>query len=82
LEHMASVKRFVSLQFLNHRQPVGLLGQGISSSQGRYLHSAATLIAITNPTLHKKEEYRICLNSPISFHRLVLKLSFIFICFY
>jgi hypothetical protein len=37
LEHRASVKRFVSLQFLNLRQSVGLLGRGISPSQGRYL---------------------------------------------
>jgi hypothetical protein len=37
LEHSASVKRFVSLQFLNLRQPVGLLGRGISWTQGRYL---------------------------------------------
>jgi hypothetical protein len=35
LEHRASVKRFVSLQFLNLRQLVGLLGRGISQSQGR-----------------------------------------------
>jgi hypothetical protein len=38
LEHRASVKRFVSLRFLNLRQLVGLLGRGISLSQGRYLH--------------------------------------------
>jgi hypothetical protein len=38
-EHRASVKRFVSLQFLNLRQSVGLLGRGISPSQGRYLHT-------------------------------------------
>jgi hypothetical protein len=37
LEHRASVKRSVSLQFLNHRQSVELLGRGISPSQGRYL---------------------------------------------
>jgi hypothetical protein len=37
LEHRASVKRFVSLQFLNLRQTVGLLGRGISPSQDRYL---------------------------------------------
>jgi hypothetical protein len=33
-EHRASVKRFVSLQFLNLRQLVGLLGRGISPMQG------------------------------------------------
>jgi hypothetical protein len=39
LEHMASVKCFVSLQFLNLRQSVGLLGWGISLTQGRNLHT-------------------------------------------
>jgi hypothetical protein len=29
----------ISLQFLNLRQSVGLLGRGISPSQGRYLHT-------------------------------------------
>jgi hypothetical protein len=38
LEHWASVKRFVSLQFVNLRQSVGLLGLGISPTQGRYQH--------------------------------------------
>jgi hypothetical protein len=37
LEHRASVKRFVSLQFLNLRHSLGLLGRVISPSQGRYL---------------------------------------------
>jgi hypothetical protein len=37
LEHRASVKRFVSLQFLNLRHLVGLLGRVISPSQGHYL---------------------------------------------
>jgi hypothetical protein len=36
-EHRASVKRFVSLQFLNLRHSVGFLGRVISSSQDRYL---------------------------------------------
>jgi hypothetical protein len=31
------VKRFLSLQFLNFRQSVGLLGLVISPTQGRYL---------------------------------------------
>jgi hypothetical protein len=35
LEHRASVKRFVSLQFLNLRHSIGLLGRVISTSQGR-----------------------------------------------
>jgi hypothetical protein len=35
LEHRASVKQFASLQFLNLRESVGLLGRGISPSQGR-----------------------------------------------
>jgi hypothetical protein len=38
LKHRASVKRFVSLHFLNLRTPVGLLGRRISPSQGRCLH--------------------------------------------
>jgi hypothetical protein len=38
LEHRASVKRFVSLQFLNLRQSTGLLGRVINPLQGRYLH--------------------------------------------
>jgi hypothetical protein len=37
LQHRASVKRLVSLQFLNLRHSVGLLGRVISPSQGRYL---------------------------------------------
>jgi hypothetical protein len=37
LEHRASVKRFVSLPFLNLRHSVGLPGRVISPSQGRYL---------------------------------------------
>jgi hypothetical protein len=38
-EHRISVKRFVSLQFINSRQSVGLLGRGINLTQGRYLHT-------------------------------------------
>jgi hypothetical protein len=38
LEHRASVKRFVSLQFFNLRQSVRLLGREINPPQGRYLH--------------------------------------------
>jgi hypothetical protein len=37
LEHRSSVKRFVSLQFLNLSHSVVLLGRMISPSQGRYL---------------------------------------------
>jgi hypothetical protein len=36
-EHRPSAKRFVSLQFLNLRQSVGLLGRRIGPSQGRYI---------------------------------------------
>jgi hypothetical protein len=36
LQHMASVKYFVLLQFLNLRQE--LLGRGIRTTQGRYIH--------------------------------------------
>jgi hypothetical protein len=38
LEHRTSVISFVSLQFLNLGHSVGLLGRGISPSQGCYLH--------------------------------------------
>jgi hypothetical protein len=37
LEHPASVKRFVSLQFFNLGYSAGLLGREISPSKGRYL---------------------------------------------
>jgi hypothetical protein len=37
LDLRTSVKRFISLQFLNLRHSVGLLGRAISPSQGRYL---------------------------------------------
>jgi hypothetical protein len=37
-EHRASVKLFVSLQFLNLRQSVELLGRGINRARGRYLY--------------------------------------------
>jgi hypothetical protein len=37
LEHSASAKRFVSLQFLKLRHSAGLLERVISPSQGRYL---------------------------------------------
>jgi hypothetical protein len=40
LKHRACVKSFVSLQFLNFRQSVGLLWRGISQWQGRCLHRA------------------------------------------
>jgi hypothetical protein len=39
LEHRASVKHFVSLQFLNLRQSVRLFGREISATQGRYLYT-------------------------------------------
>jgi hypothetical protein len=38
LEHRASVKRFVSLEFVNLRQSVTLVGRGISPKQGWYLY--------------------------------------------
>jgi hypothetical protein len=40
LEHTASVKRFISLQFLNLRHSVGLLGRVVRPSQCRYLTQA------------------------------------------
>jgi hypothetical protein len=51
LEHRASVKRFVSLQFLNLRQSVGLLGRVISSSQGLYLNTGQQK-HIHTPNIH------------------------------
>jgi hypothetical protein len=41
VNYRASVRRFVSLQFLDPRQSVGRLGRGISLSKGRYLHRTA-----------------------------------------
>jgi hypothetical protein len=38
LWNIGYMKRFVSPQFLNLRQSVGLLGRGISPTQDRYLH--------------------------------------------
>jgi hypothetical protein len=43
LEHSASVKRFVSLQFVILSYSVTLLGRGISPTQGRYLHRATQI---------------------------------------
>jgi hypothetical protein len=40
-EHRISVKRFVSLQFLNLTQSVGLRGRRISPSQGLYIRRTA-----------------------------------------
>jgi hypothetical protein len=42
LDHRASVKRFDSLQFLNLRHSVGLLGRVISPSEGRYITQRQT----------------------------------------
>jgi hypothetical protein len=36
-EYRTSVKRFVTLQFFNLSRSVGLLGRGMSPSQGRYI---------------------------------------------
>jgi hypothetical protein len=62
LEHGASLKHFVSLEFLNLRHSVGFIGQVISPSQGRYsvryrtgninslLHKHITPLQVTHPT--------------------------------
>jgi hypothetical protein len=57
LEHGASVKRFVSLQFLNLRQSVELLGRVISPSEGRYLTRTQTSMpeAVFEPTIQTFE---------------------------
>jgi hypothetical protein len=46
LEHMASVKHFVSLQFFILRESAGLHGQEISPTQGRYLHKHRLILNI------------------------------------
>jgi hypothetical protein len=51
LEHTASVKRFVSLRFLNLRHSVGLLGRVISPSQGRYLTNTEVPRVVFEPTI-------------------------------
>jgi hypothetical protein len=64
LEHnRASVKRFVSLQFLNVRHSVGRLRRVISSSQGRYLTQtqnkhihASSWIPTHNPSFRANED--------------------------
>jgi hypothetical protein len=64
MEHRASVKRFVSLQFLNLRHSIGLLGQVISPSQGRYLtqtqnkHRHPCLVWDSNPRSQRSSERR------------------------
>jgi hypothetical protein len=80
LEHRASVKRFVSLQFLNLRQSVGLLGWGISPKQGRYLHRTTHRInADKHPCLERdsnprsqsysERRYFHALGGPVGQHR-------------
>jgi hypothetical protein len=51
LEHRTSVKSFFSLKFLNLRQSVGLLGRGISPSQGRYLTQTSMPPVVFEPTI-------------------------------
>jgi hypothetical protein len=57
LGHRASVKRFVSLQFLNLRHSVGLHGRVISPSQGHYLtqkqnkHKQTSMLVVFEPTI-------------------------------
>jgi hypothetical protein len=64
LEHRASVKRFVSLQFLNLGHSVGLLERVISPSQGRYLtqtqnkHRHPYLELGSNPRSQRSSEQR------------------------
>jgi hypothetical protein len=53
LEHRASAKRFVSLQFLNLRHPVGLLGRVISYlTQTRNKYSQTSMPRVgSEPTI-------------------------------
>jgi hypothetical protein len=75
LEHRASVKRFVSLQFLDLRYLVGLLGQEISPSQGRYLtqtqnkHRLPRLEWESNPRSQRSSERRQFMPHATSTHR-------------
>jgi hypothetical protein len=59
LEHRASVKHFVSLQFLNLRQSVGL-GRVVSPLQGRYLTQtdihASSGIRTDDPSVRVSED--------------------------
>jgi hypothetical protein len=58
--HMASVKRFVSLQFLNLRQSVELIGRGFSPSQGRFLtHTSMPWVGFepTIPVLERAKTF-------------------------
>jgi hypothetical protein len=61
------VKRLVSLDFLNLRQSVGLLGQRISPSQGSYLTQAQNKCTRTSmppvgiePSIPALERAKIC----------------------
>jgi hypothetical protein len=56
LEHRASVKRSVSLQFLNLRHSVELLGRVISPSQGRYLTQTSIPRVGFKPTIPAFEQ--------------------------
>jgi hypothetical protein len=58
LEHTASVKRFVSLQFPNLRQSVGHFGLKISPSQGRYLTRTTQHTEETQTSIHASNRIR------------------------
>jgi hypothetical protein len=55
LEHRVSMKRFVSLRFLNLRQTVGLLGRGMSLTKGHYLYRT---------TKTQNERRQTCMHDP------------------
>jgi hypothetical protein len=58
LEHRPSAKSFVSLQFLNLRHSLGLLGRVVSLSQGRYLTDihASSGIRTRDPSVQAGED--------------------------
>jgi hypothetical protein len=90
LENMASVKRFVSLQFLNVRQSVRLPGRGISPSQGRCLtqtrnkHRQTFMPSVgfepTIPVFERKKTFHAlaCADNVIGFVISVLTLFYLF----
>jgi hypothetical protein len=61
LEHRTTVKRSLHFSFLKFRQSVGLLGRGISPSQGLYLHTGQHKhrINVRTPNIHARGGIRI-----------------------
>jgi hypothetical protein len=58
LGHTASLKRFVSLQFLNLRQSAGIPRQGIRPTQGRYVYRTTSTERIRHLCLQRDSKSR------------------------